>query len=313
MRPAAAGSPDALTMGAFALVVMFGAGNFLAVRLSNFDLPPFWGAGLRFGLAAATFIVIALVLRLSWPRGRDLRLTVLYGALNFGAFFALMYWALTMVTAGVAVIVMAIVPMVTLLLSAGQGHERVTVRSVTGALLAFAGIAWMVVGPQHVVLPMAALAAMLLAAAAIGQSVIVAKRLSAQHHAMTNAVGMTVGTLLLLGLSLAVGESWFLPTQAEAVWAVIYLVTLGSVGLFVLLLYVVGRWTASATSYAFVLFPVATLVLEALIVGEPITVPAVIGAVVVMAGVWFGALSPGARRRASPPDGLPVAPAVEEL
>lgn len=319
MDPAVGGHrPDAATLGAFGLVVLFGAGNFLAVRMSNLDLPPFWGAGLRFALAGASFVLIALVLRLTWPRGRDLAMTALYGVLGFAVFYALMYWALTRVTAGVAVIVMAIVPLVTLLLSAGQRIERLRARGVAGAVLAIAGIGWMAFGPQQVVVPLGALAAMLGAALAVGQSIILGKRLSANHPAMTNAVGMTVGAVLLLALSAAVGESWFLPREGEAVWAVAYLVTLGSIGLFVLVLLVVRRWTASATSYMFVLFPVATLALEAWILDEPVTAQAATGAVVVMIGVWFGALSPGARRTAAtlpgdcpPPPEEVVVPALE--
>lgn len=288
--------PDGMTIGMFVLLVTLGAGNFLAVRLSNLELPPFWGAGLRFGIAAATFVLIALVLRLRWPRGRELAITAVYGVLGFAGFYALMYWALTRVTAGVAVVVMAVVPLATLLLAAVQRSERLHPRSALGALLALAGIAWMTFGPQQVSVPLTALAAMLLAALAVAQSIIVSKRLSGHHPVMTNAVAMTVGAVLLLALSVAMDEPWSVP-QAEAVWAVLYLVTFGSVGLFVLVLLVVRRWTASATSYMFVLFPVATLVLEAWILDEPITSQAITGAVLVMFGVWFGALSPGARRR----------------
>jgi hypothetical protein len=52
--------PDTLTLGAFVVLVVLGGGNFLAVRMSNLELPPFWGAGLRFGVAAALFGAIAL-------------------------------------------------------------------------------------------------------------------------------------------------------------------------------------------------------------------------------------------------------------
>jgi drug/metabolite transporter (DMT)-like permease len=298
--------PDTLTLGAFVLVVTLGAGNFLAVRMSNLELPPFWGAGLRFGLAALSFIAIALAMRLPWPRGRDLWLTAVYGVLGFATFYALMYWTLTQVTAGVAVIVMAVVPLVTLLLSAAEGTERLGARSVLGAVLALAGIAWMTFGPQHVVVPLVALAAMLGAAIAVGQSIIIGKRISGNHPAVTNAVGMTIGALLLLGLSVVVGEAWSLPREAEALWAVVYLVTLGSVGLFVLVLLVVRRWTASATSYMFVLFPVVTMGLEAWILDEPVTVQMLAGAALVMVGVWFGALSPAARRAREEPTTLPV-------
>lgn len=298
-------SPGGMTMAVFLAAVVLGGGNFIAVRFSNTELAPFWGAGLRFGLAALLFTALSTALRLPWPRGLQLWQTMLYGVLAFALFYALMYWALVRVTAGVATIVLAIVPLVTVLLAAAHGLERLGARSAVGAVLAMGGIVWMVLGPQPVDIGLPALAAMLLAALTVGESIIVSKRLSAQHAAMTNAVGMATGAVLLLVLSAFVGDPWVLPRSTEALWAVMYLVTLGSVGLFLLVLEVVKRWTASATSYLFVLFPVATLALGALLAGEPVTAQAVIGAAVVMAGVWFGALSPGARRVASPP---PVAP-----
>lgn len=303
--------PDALTLAAFGMAVMLGGGNFLAVRFSNQELPPFWGAGLRFGLAALSFVVIALALRLRRPRGRRLALTAAYGSLSFAIVYALMYWALVRVTAGVATVVLATVPLATLLLAAAQGLERLRPRGVLGALLAIGGIAWMIIGPQQVVVPLGALAAMLTAALCIGQGIILGKRVSANHPAMTNAVGMAVGSLLLLALSAATGESWTLPRQAGAVLAVSYLVTLGSVGLFVLVLLVVRRWTASATSYMFVLFPVATMALGAWLADEPVTAQAVVGAALVMLGVWFGALSPGARNLTATPPAQAPPPGVE--
>lgn len=289
-------SPGASTLAAFAAAVTVGGANFIAVRFSNEELPPFWGAGLRFGAAAVLFVLIALALRLRWPRGRELLLIAGYGTLGFAVSYALMYWALVQMTAGVATIVLAIVPLVTVLLAASQGLERLRPRAAVGALLALLGIAWMSLDPQQVAIPLGALVAMLCAALAIGQSIIVGKRLSGSHPIMINAVGMPVGAVLLLAGSAAAGEAWALPRQAEVVWAVLYLVTLGSVGLFVLVLLVVRRWTASATSYMFVLFPVATLALAAWLAQEPVTGRAVVGAALVMLGVWFGALSPGARR-----------------
>lgn len=293
-------TPDVLTLGSFAVAVTLGGANFLAVRFSNRELAPFWGAGLRFALAALLFVLIAVALRLRVPRGRRLALTAAYGSLNFAVSYALVYWALVRVPAGVAVVVLAIVPLGTLLLAAAQRLERLSRRGAVGALLALAGILWMAIGPREVVLPLGALAAMLVAALCISQSIILGKRLAANHPVMTNAVGMTVGAALLLGFSTAAGESRALPQQAEARLAVAYLVTLGSVGLFVLVLLVVRRWTASATSYMFVLFPVVTMALGAWLADEPVSGQAIIGAALVMLGVWFGALSPEARRLAAP-------------
>jgi drug/metabolite transporter (DMT)-like permease len=287
--------PGGFTIAAFAVAVTLGGANFLAVRFSNRELPPIWGAGMRFALAAALFIVIARLLRLRRPRGRLLVLTVVYGLLSFAISYALMYWALVRVTAGVATVVMAVVPLVTLLLATAQRLERLTGRAVVGSVLALAGIVWMTVGPQDVDLPLAPLVAMLLAALSIGESVIVSKRVAGNHPAMTNAVGMSTGAIALLAMSAIAGEQWVIPRQTEVVWSVLYLVTLGSVGLFILTLLVIRHWTASATSYMFVLFPVVTMLLGAWLADEPISFQGVVGAALVMAGVWFGALSRAAR------------------
>lgn len=279
----------------FATAVVLGGGNFVAVRFSNQELDPTWGAALRFSLAAIIFLGIVTVLRLRWPRGRVLAANLLFGLLSTAIFYALMYWALDQVTAGVATIVMAVVPLVTLLMAAAHGTESLRARAVIGSLLAFGGIAWMTLSTDELILPLPALAAMLVAALAVSESVILGKRLSGNHPAMTNAVGIGSGAVVLLVLSALNGDAWVLPSQPEAAWSVAYLVTLGSVGLFVLLLLVVRRWTASATSYMFVLFPVVTMLLEAWLVDEPITLRAVAGAALVMSGVWFGALSPSSR------------------
>jgi drug/metabolite transporter (DMT)-like permease len=285
-----------MTLSLFAVAVTLGGANFIGVRFSNRELDPFWGAGLRFSLAALLFIGIAAALKLRWPRGRQLGYTMLYGFLSFALFYALMYWALVRVTAGVATVVLAVVPLVTLLLAAAHGMEKLGLRSVLGSVLAIAGILWMTFGPQDVVLPFAALLAFLAAALTAGESVILSKKVSGNHPAMTNAVAMTTGAVVLLAISAVTGDRWALPTEGEVIWSVIYLVTLGSAGLFVVLLLVVRKWTASATSYAFVLFPVSTMLLGAWIADEPITGQGVAGAILVMSGVWFGALSPGARR-----------------
>jgi drug/metabolite transporter (DMT)-like permease len=225
----------------FAVAVIIGGANFLAVRVSNRELEPFWGAGLRFSLAAALFVAYVLARRLQWPRGRQLLLTLLYGLVGISGFYALMYWALVRVTAGAATVVLALVPLVTLILAALLGMERLSRRAIAGALLALAGIGWMVLGPGQVELPLPALLAMLGATLCTGVSVIVGKIVSGNHPAVTNAIALSMGAASLLAMSAVAGEQWSLPQQTEVAWSLAYLVILGSVGLFVLLLLVVLR------------------------------------------------------------------------
>lgn len=290
-------SPGGFTLSAFAVAVMLGGGNFVAVRFSNGELPPFWGAGLRFSLAGVVFVVVAVSLRLKWPRGRQLARTALYGLFSFTLSYALMYWALTIVSAGMVSVVLAMVPLVVGLLAAAQRLESLNLRALAGAAVALVGIVVMTVGPEGLLVPIGGLLAIVAAAFTIGQSVILSKRVSDAHPVINNAVGMSVGAPLLLAFSAMVGEQWAIPQQTETWMAVAYLVLFGSIGLFVLLLLVIRRWTASASAYAFVLFPVVTMLAEAWLIDEPLTLRGLGGAAIVMTGVWFGALAPARAAR----------------
>jgi drug/metabolite transporter (DMT)-like permease len=65
--------------------------------------------------------------------------------------------------------------------------------------------------------------------------------------------------------------------------------TLGSVVLFSLYVFALQRWTASAVSYTTLLMPIVAIALAALVFGDPITPPFVLGAALILAGVYIGA------------------------
>ena len=103
---------------------------------------------------------------------------------------------------------------------------------------------------------------------------VVSKHIGRQHPLVMNFVGMTAGAAALLVVSAAAGETLALPKEGKPQIAVIYLVA-ATVGLFSLVLLVVQRWTASATSYVFVAMPIVAVALGALIADERITLTTV--------------------------------------
>ncbi len=84
-------SPDRLTLTAFGGIVLIAGANFVAVRFSNQEVPPFLGGGVRFALAALLFLLVVALRRLPILRGRELVGIVLYGLLGFTGFYALAY------------------------------------------------------------------------------------------------------------------------------------------------------------------------------------------------------------------------------
>ena len=121
-------------------------------------------------------------------------------------------------------------------------------------------------------IPVESLLAIVAAAFAIAETGVIVKRLPRAHPVSNNALAMGVGGLVLLGAALLAGQRLAVPAQAETIAAVGYLVVVGSVALFMMFLYVIERWTASATSYSLLLKPLPAAVGGALLLGEQITV-----------------------------------------
>ncbi len=102
---------------------------------------------------------------------------------------------------------------------------------------------------------------------------------------------MTRGPLheLLSVLSLVAGESWSLPTHASAQLACLPDRGRRGRGLCAGILFVITQGSASASSCVTVFFPLVTTVEGVLLAREPIN-PAVAGALLVTAGVYFGSI-----------------------
>ncbi|MGH2712052.1 MAG: DMT family transporter [Actinomycetota bacterium] len=283
---------DRTTLVAFLAMVVGIAGNITAVKYiaREGDLDPMWAAGSRFVLAALIFAVAARVLHAPMPRGRALVGAVLYGALSIGAFFAFVYWGLLEAPAGLAGVVLATGPLLTFLFALAHGQERFRWASMIGAAIVLAGTALIFSVSAGEGTPVLSLLAILAASACAAEGTVVVKGFPQVHPAARNAIAMAVGAMMLLILMPFFGESYALPTATSTWVAQAYLVTFGTVGVFGLYLFVLSRWSASATSYEFVLAPVVGIALAAWLFDERITLGFVIGSILVLVGVYLGAL-----------------------
>jgi len=261
---------------------LLAGGNAVAIRYSNRELAPLWGASLRFALAAALLLAAMAVLRLRFPRGRAMAGAVLFGAFNFGGGFALIYVALVELHAGFGQILLALVPLATLLVAVLERQERFRVAAVVGAVVALAGIAVMSRTSLRA-LPLLPVVAAVGSALCFAQAAVLVRRFPPVHPVTMNAVAMAT----------------------DATWAAVaYVVVVGSVVVFLLYLVVLHRWAASRAAYLFVLIPFVTVALSAWLDDEPVEATLVLGGLLVLAGVYVGALRP--QRLSSPAPGAPA-------
>lgn len=89
-----------------------------------------------------------------------------------------------------------------------------------------------------------------------------------------------------------------LPTQIGTWIAFLYLVILVTIVSFVLYLFMLNKWSASGTSYGFVLMPFVTIIEASIFAGEEITSNFLVGAGMVLIGVFVGALLPSMTKSA---------------
>lgn len=163
-----------------AIVVLLGV-NFVAVRFSNAELAPFWGAALRFTVASFILFMLVLFRRLPLPRGMGLVGASLYGLLVFGGVYAFVYWALLYVPSGIASVTFATIPLITLFIATLLKLERLTWRGLFGGVLVLIGIGIVFQEQLQADVPRVALVVLTLAAICAALSGIVIKRFPKSH------------------------------------------------------------------------------------------------------------------------------------
>lgn len=278
------------TVVAFGALVVLVALNLVAIRFTNRELAPFWNAGARFALAAIVYGLIAVGRRIPRPSSRAVAGSVVYGLFAFAGFFAALYVGLVDATAALGQTVLALGPLVTLLLAAAVGLEPVRGRAVAGAIVGVVGVGIVFGAQEHLRVPITSLLALAAAATSFAAGAIVAKRIPPVDPVWQNAVGTAVGGAVLLTLSRVAGDAWT-PPQAGVTWLwFAYLVVPGTVVVFLLYLALLRRLPASVVSYQFILAPLASIALGAVLLDEPAGFVMLIGATVVAAGVYLGAL-----------------------
>ena len=141
--------------------------------------------------------------------------------------------------------------------------------------------------------------AVVIGAACLAESTVLFKIVPKSQAITTNAAAMAVRAVILFVMSVIWSATAMMP-KMPSTWVVVgYLIVFGPIGVFVLALYVLARWMTSATSYSLVRRPIMTVLLGAWPAHETVTLGFLIDGVIVLAGVYIGAV----RRRNSFPAG----------
>lgn len=266
--------------------------SFVASQIVLQDMTPLWLASIRFLIASIAMIPLFwLVKRERFPRapkGVQWLHVVAIGALQTAGVMALLNFGLRETTAARAALLMASNPLVVALLSTALLGESLSRRAALGLLIAFAGVLVSIGGDALTKSGGIGRGELLVACASLcwAASTTAAKRIGAALGAFELTFWqMLTGSMLLVAVACASGQTFRLP-QSQAVWgALLWLSIPASMG-------AMGTWFgalalggAVRTSGFLFLCPVFSAAIAFVVKGETVSGHEIAGAALVGLGL----------------------------
>ena len=253
-------------------------------------------AAFRFGLGFLFLLPIALARPRRWPEGREWAAVAALGLLFFAVFFVLFNVSLRYTTAGRGALALSTLPLLTMVVAAALGVERLTGRKTMGVLVATAGVAFALgTGLAHAP-----------AGAWRGDLVMVTGALCMALYSVWSrpfirrsgplpftTAGMGAGAAALTLLAWRTGGFAAAGGFGPPEWAAIaYLGLFGGALVFYLWAFALARTTPTRVASTITVNPVTASAVAAFLLDEPIGLRLVVGVAAVGAGIWLASTSP---------------------
>lgn len=270
-----------------AVVVIWGLNN-VAAKVATEVLPPLLTGALRFGLATAC---LAVFVRPPFPHWKSLLLLVVLGG---PVHFSLIYLGFAMAAdvTPLSVSLQLWIPLTTLFAFLLLG-ERITVPAVLGMLIAFFGIAWMVMDP-HAFMDLPAILIGVGASVAWALTTVIARRSrGVSPMKMQGLLALAAFPAMLAGsLAFETGQVAAMQAATPLVWGAVAFGAFASTVLATGLAFwlVQRRETGRVTPY-FLATPVVSIIIGWAFMGDLLTIQILTGAALTLMGVAIVALA----------------------
>ena len=288
------GTPEASKLKTFmALVVIYvvWGSTFLAIRVAVEQIPPLLAAGIRFTIAGLILYAWARMRGVPRLTGAEWRNLALVGVLMFTGTYSALFWAEKTVPSGIASVLVATLPLWTILIEGGiVKKERLRWPLVLAILLGFAGVVVITRGSGNAPLRLWPCLAILGGEICWALGAVLSRVIRLpSSKTVTAGSEMMLGGVLLLALSGLTGESRHLPAHLplQAGLAILYLILAGSILAYGSFVWLLGRMPATRVSSHAYVNPVVALALGYWVRGESIGLQTLLGALLVFGSVFL--------------------------
>jgi drug/metabolite transporter (DMT)-like permease len=266
--------------------------TWLAIKIGLRDLPPISFVAIRFVIAAAALLLVSLGrVRLGPLHRGDYLILAFTGILMFGLNYTLLFWGELHVSSGLAAVLQATIPIFGMLFAHWLlPDEPLRWQKLVGALLALGGVAlicgrlldfgglWAFWGGVGIALG---------GSAAAFSNVLIKKRAIDIAPAMLAAWQMIFGVIPLLLLGFFVeGSPMHFHWTSTAIFCLLYLALIGSSLTFLLLYWLLPRMSVTNLQTISLITPAGAVMLGWALGGEKFPLWSLLGAAVVLVGVW---------------------------
>jgi drug/metabolite transporter (DMT)-like permease len=282
---------------AFSAIYVLWGTTFLAIRIAVQELPPLFAAGARFFTAGVLLYGFMRLKGEAGPTRKQWRNLLAMGLLMFVAEYGPLFWAEKYVASGIASVLEATIPLITLaleMLVLRQQRFRWTV--VVSTLLGFSGVGVLLLPSAQGRLAVWPCVAILAGAVTWSLGSVLTRSMDLpKSRPLTAGAAMMLGGGILLALSASIGEMHPLPhVSMRAGLALLYLIVCGSLLAFTAFVWLLARMPATrVASHAYV-NPIVAVALGYFVGGEVITLRTLAGTLLVITSVFL-ILRPGKR------------------
>ena len=283
---------------ALAAVCFFWGTTFLAIRVALETMPPLTLLATRFLTSGSILLTIAALRGATFPRGRELFFTALYGLLPLGVSSGALAFAQTLIPSSLAALYITTSPLWTVVIEALiPGGERLHRRTLAAMFVGFAGTALLVFPKnlQEGFSPANVKGFLILQAGNIawglGAILFRRRRLSASqttsaHPFVSGAVQQFVTGVLTLALTMVIPHA-SVTWSMRGILAVLYLVTFGSIVGYSAYIYVLDKLPVSIVSLYTYVNPVVAVSLGWIFYREPFGSRELTAMLVIFLGVYL--------------------------
>jgi drug/metabolite transporter (DMT)-like permease len=288
------------TVASYAACVFIWGTTWLGIKFSLGGLPAMTGAGMRFVLAGVLLYALGLAMRVDFRRtAPPLHLVLVLALTMFGMNYALTYLSEEHLASGMVAVLFGTMPFFIFGFAHVMVGERATRNTIVGALLALGGVALIsLVGNMRGDLLW--VVAALVASASSGYANVYLKRFADAEPFATLPPAMLLagGVMAVLGFGFE-HPDWHRALAPASLFSLAYLALFGSAIAFYLNHWLLQRIDSGAMGLSALMIPVIAVIVGAAFGGEVFGVRDLLGALLVLAGVWLslaGSESPHAVR-----------------